>query len=289
MSKITSNKLCKYLIPGLLISTLLISGCGNQKTNVTKKKPKTVTTAEQPTSNKKTEDVKTITDANDWNSPVKNVLDNNNIKFIKVEIKDKGTYSTIYVQFPYDIDGDHKSNFRQIVKDIASANSFENYKIQDDKNAIYLEVTCDKSKKLVKDVQGGPEGYFDNLYPSQNNSTGSTGGSGNTSTSPNTNTNENMIDYVKKNVPEIGNLEKSLISKSNGTVKLSMYIERQPNPTSTNVYIRDYYGIYVGESHPDHNVNIYRFAVQKDTKEILYYDVVQDKYMTLDEWRSQNK
>lgn len=274
MMKNMRLRLTSIFISSFLILVLLISGCGSKKN---------VSTTKKSTNNTKVQSVTTISDIDKWDSTVKNVLKNNNIKFVKVDLKNNNTYSIIYVEFPYNIDGDHKNNFRQLIKDIAEANGYGDFKLEDDTKAIFLEVTCDKDKKMVKEVSGGPQGYFDDLYPSQNGNT-----SNNQNTTPST-SNEDILTYLRKNVPEIDSLAKSLSEKSGGTVKLSIYIERKPNSASSDIHLRDYYGVYVGESHPDHSVNIYRFAVQKDNKEILYYDVAQDKYMTLAEWRNQKK
>lgn len=279
MKKCLGDKLLKIFVPGLLISVFLISGCGSKKNVSVKKKAKATSVSGKTISNATDEGNKTINDVNTWNSQIGEVLKNNNIKAVKVVLQNN-TYPMIYVEFPYNIDGNHKNNFRELVKDLAKANEYGDYKIIDETNVIFLEVICDKEKKIVKEVKGGPNGYFSDMYPSQSNSGGN-------SKAPDLNT--DLISYLEKNVPEVSTLRNSITTKSNSTVKLLIYVEREPNSASGDIYLRDYYGIYVGESHPDHSVNIYRFAVKKDTKEILFYDVVEDKYMTLDEWRKEKR
>lgn len=93
------------------------------------------------------------------------------------------------------------------------------------------------------------------------------------------------INYVMSKVPEIEKWGQEIKQSSNGKSKLVVYIENEPNNSATDKYQKDYYTLYVGESQPDHTVNICRFLIHKDTKEIVVYDVVNDKYITLQEWR----
>lgn len=94
---------------------------------------------------------------------------------------------------------------------------------------------------------------------------------------------DELVSYVINNVPEIKKLKASLESNKS---KMSIYVERNPDGKSDNKYYKDYYGIYVGQASSDHNTNIYRFAINKDTKDIVFYDVIADEFMSLDEWRN---
>lgn len=95
----------------------------------------------------------------------------------------------------------------------------------------------------------------------------------------------NYIEYVMNKVPEIDKWGKEIEKNSKGSAHVVVYIENQPNKNGSDKYMRDYYTLYVGEAHTDHTVNICRFLVHKDTKEILAYDVISNKYLTLQEWR----
>ena len=55
-------------------------------------------------------------------------------------------------------------------------------------------------------------------------------------------------------------------------------------------YLGEYYLVYVGESHEDHNANWDWFYVSEDFDEVLWYDVVMGEdseypVLYLDEWR----
>lgn len=95
----------------------------------------------------------------------------------------------------------------------------------------------------------------------------------------------NYIQYLMSKVPEIDKWGQEIEKNSKGSAHIVVYIENQPNKNETNKYMRDYYTLYVGEAHTDHTVNICRFLVHKDTKEILVYDVISNTYLTLQDWR----
>jgi hypothetical protein len=66
---------------------------------------------------------------------------------------------------------------------------------------------------------------------------------------------------------------------------MMMRIDGEPDPKSADPYQRDYYSVYVGESHPDHTVRWNTFLVRKDLGRILVDDILTGKYLTLEEWR----
>lgn len=47
-----------------------------------------------------------------------------------------------------------------------------------------------------------------------------------------------------------------------------------------------YYFVYVGEQWEDHRVNWDWFLVSENMDEVLWYDIREGKYLTLDEWRA---
>ncbi|MFA9399025.1 MAG: hypothetical protein ACERKV_12290 [Clostridiaceae bacterium] len=97
------------------------------------------------------------------------------------------------------------------------------------------------------------------------------------------NSNEDIVNYLVENVEEVKTLKESY--NSNENFNFVIYIEREPDKNSSDIYQKDYYLIYVGESSSDHSNNIYRFAVNKDDMDIVYYDVITDGYLSLEDWR----
>ncbi|MFZ5364976.1 MAG: hypothetical protein ACOZBH_02120 [Patescibacteria group bacterium] len=99
--------------------------------------------------------------------------------------------------------------------------------------------------------------------------------------------NQDLLDYLYNNVPEIKDAENRIMTYAEADVKLSMYIEAEPDPNSKNIYDRDYYRIYVGEDHQGtRQINVYRFLIHKDTREILYVDPITFEPITLEQWRT---
>ncbi len=50
-------------------------------------------------------------------------------------------------------------------------------------------------------------------------------------------------------------------------------------------FLGNYYLIYVGEKWEDHRANWYWFHVREDLKEILWCEIVECEYYSLEEWR----
>lgn len=100
---------------------------------------------------------------------------------------------------------------------------------------------------------------------------------------------DELINYLYKEVPELNNLANEIKEKSKGAVRLTIYVAGEPNKSSQNKYDREYYTIYIGESHKTHNVNIYWLLIHKDTKEILFHDIAEDEYIPLKVWRRRNR
>lgn len=211
----------------------------------------------------------TITDIKAWNHPVKYVFKNANIQVEKVDFKNNKTYPIFYVNLTKNIDLDNKIYYTNLINQVATANGYWDYEILDTKKNVDIKVACDRSTRTIKQIIYNKDSNY--FVESQ-------------SYKSNINDIDNELsNYLINNVSEVKSFIDSL--KNNNNAKGIVYVERYPDKNSSNIYIRDYYGLYVGEEHPDHNVNIYRFAINKDTKEILYYDVVDDKYESLSDWR----
>ena len=211
----------------------------------------------------------TITDINAWNHPVKYVFKNANIQVEKVDFKNNKTYPIFYVNLTKNIDSDNKIYYTNLINQVATANGYWDYEIIDTQKNVNIKVVCDRSTRTVKQiVYNKDNNYFIESQSDKNDIS---------------NTDNELTNYLIDNVSEVKSFIDSL--KNNKNAKGIVYVERYPDKNSSNIYIRDYYGLYVGEQHSDHNVNIYRFAINKDTKEILHYDVVSDKYESLSDWR----
>ena len=215
------------------------------------------------------EDSDIITDITSWNHPVKYVFKNAGVDVEKVVFENNKTYPIFYVNLSNNLDDNNKIYYKNLINQVATANGYWDYEIIDQNKNVDIKVSCDRSNRSVKETtNNGDNTYFANTTEPQIEDTDT-----------------QMIGYLVNNVDEVKSFMKSLQNNASG-VKGITYVEREPDPNSNNVYLKDYYGLYVGESHSDHNVNIYRFAINKDTKEILYYDVVNDKYENLSDWRN---
>lgn len=261
----------------LIISIVGLVGCGKVATtnNISSQNAVVNKTTEidSPTANitnnsSSATNSDTITDISSWNHPVKYVFNNVNIIVNKVDFKNNKTYPIFDVSFVKEFNDDNKTYYKNLIKQVATANGYWDYEIVDSSKAIDIKVTCDRSKNTVTGaVYNKNNNYFDGL--NENNTESS---------------DTELISYLKDNVSEVKSFVQTLENNKEG-VRGIVYVERYPDPSSSNIYIKNYYGIYVGEAHSDHNVNTYRFAINKDTKEILYYDVTDDKYLSLDQWR----
>lgn len=277
------RKTALYII--LVVVVIGISGCTNKaisKDNTVQNKTTQNEVASDLKSNQTENSVKeidspnvkndtsdTITDITAWNHPVKYVFKNASVDISKVVFKNNKTYPIFYVNLSKNLDDSNKVYYKNLIKQVATANGYWDYEIIDQSKNIDIKVSCDRLNRSVKETtNNGDNTYFANITQS-----------------PVVNTDSEMVDYLTNNVSEVKSFMQSLQSNQNG-VKGVTYVEREPDPNSSSIYLKNYYGLYVGESHPDHNVNIYRFAINKDNREILYYDVVSDKYESLSDWRA---
>jgi|GEM_PF-5717319 len=269
------------LILTLVVATVTFSACGGNSTETRSTANKTGTSASKSTkvassaneASNSQKDSNVITNIDNWSHPVKAIFKAEGININKVEFKDNKTYAIFYVSLNKDLNNENKSYYSNILQKIAEANSYWDYEIKDENKDIDIKVKCNKDKKSIESIDYNKDSnYFS---------------TSNTSNTSNTVNKDELIDYLKQSVPEVSSFVDTLSKNQN--VKPILYIERSPSVSSSNTYLRDYYVIYVGEQHSDHNVNTYRFAINKDNKEILYYDTAKNKYETLDEWRNSRK
>lgn len=275
------------LISIIVASVLALSACtsnaGNKNTSTSSGKKEAATKSTDNVNSNKTSDSKlksqnssensngdyVITDISSWNHPAKTIFNREGIKINKVVLKDNKTYPVFYVTLNKDLNSSNKDYYTKLMKDIALANGYWDYEIIDESRGADIKVTC-KDKKSVDKISYNKDANYFTTESVQSPST-----------------EQQLVNYLINNVSEV----KSFVNvHANSTVsKASVYVERYPNASSNNIYEKNYYIIYVGESYPDHTVNTYRFAVNSGMTQILYYDTANDKYETLADWRSQSK
>lgn len=275
------------LISIIVASVLALSACTsngeNKNTSTSSGKKEAATKSTDNVNSNKTSDSKlksqnssensngdyVITDISSWNHPAKTIFNREGIKINKVVLKDNKTYPVFYVTLNKDLNSSNKDYYTKLIKDIALANGYWDYEIIDESRGADIKVTC-KDKKSVDKISYNKDANYFTEESVQSLST-----------------EQQLVNYLINNVSEV----KSFVNvHANSTVsKASVYVERYPNAASNNIYEKNYYIIYVGESYPDHTVNTYRFAVNSGMTQILYYDTANDKYETLADWRSSRK
>lgn len=263
----------------LVISLFGFAGCGkaansnnavSNNSSVSTVSNKTTEIDSPKVSNSLSQDnsLDTITDISNWTHPVKYVFKNANIEVSKVEFKNNKTYPIFYVKLVKGLNSDNKVYYKNLIKQIAAANGNWDYEIIDASKDVDIKVTCDRSKHIVTQIEYNKDSkYFEDSTETDHAISDT-----------------ELVNYLISNVKEVNSFVQTMNNNKSGA-KSIVYVERYPDSNSSDEHLKNYYGLYVGESYPDHNVNIYRFAINKDTKEILYYDVVNDKYMSLDDWR----
>ena len=95
-----------------------------------------------------------------------------------------------------------------------------------------------------------------------------------------------IADFVWDNIPELKNYAEYVEEKSEGHAVFVV----DPNYELKELYVENefrgnYYYVYTGEVWEDHRVNWDCFLVSEDLDEILWWDIVEIEYLTLDEWR----
>jgi len=100
--------------------------------------------------------------------------------------------------------------------------------------------------------------------------------------------NQELLDYLYDNVEQIPQLEQRLMTYAEADVGLAMYVEAEPDPLSDDIYEKEYYRVYVGEDHQGRTLNVYRFLIHKDTKEILHINPITFEPEDLEQWQKYN-
>lgn len=92
---------------------------------------------------------------------------------------------------------------------------------------------------------------------------------------------DKLIDQVWK-LPEVQELSKKIEKESKGKRHLTGRISSEPSDD------QEYYGISISEDNGQALATYFDFRIYPDGQ-IYYYDVVQDRELTLKEWRTQKK
>ncbi|ASS49346.1 MAG: hypothetical protein A3D31_03520 [Candidatus Fluviicola riflensis] len=83
-------------------------------------------------------------------------------------------------------------------------------------------------------------------------------------------------------IPEVIDLNNSIRKKTKNKRGLSTRISSEPSDD------QEYYGVTVAEDNGESYATYYEFHIYPDYS-IRFYDVVQDRELTLEEWRKSNK
>ncbi|BAY18690.1 hypothetical protein NIES2109_52970 [Nostoc sp. HK-01] len=84
-------------------------------------------------------------------------------------------------------------------------------------------------------------------------------------------------------LPQVQRKAKEIERLSKGTIKLGAIVDGSPTPNEP------YYKIRIFENQSDYDSTIYWFRVFNDSGLIEVLDVIENKYISLDEWREQLK
>ena len=98
------------------------------------------------------------------------------------------------------------------------------------------------------------------------------------------------VDYLLAQVPEIEEFRQMIQSfnaDNNTANALVIYLNGEPDPTSSDIYRNHYYDIYVGEDLGSHTSRYATFLVSQDLQEILVEDPASGDYLSLEDWRRQ--
>lgn len=95
-----------------------------------------------------------------------------------------------------------------------------------------------------------------------------------------------ITSFMRESIPELKRYAEFVEQKSEGNATFII----EPNYTTEELYVDgefrgNYYYVYTGELWEDHRVNWDWFLVSEDLDEILWWDIVEIRYLTLDEWR----
>ena len=93
--------------------------------------------------------------------------------------------------------------------------------------------------------------------------------------------------YLEQEVPELAVYDHFINVQSEGKAYLVVDTDIRADELYGNnqEFLGNYYTIYVGEKWEDHRANWYWFHVREDLKEILWCEIVECEYYSLEEWR----
>ncbi len=101
-----------------------------------------------------TDEVKVITNIEEWHHPVKDVFKKHRVKLYKVELSNQNTYPKFYVKFPYDPSlGHNNSYFTPLYYETLKANGFWNYAFIDLDSNSRINIKWDKRTKTLSENQ----------------------------------------------------------------------------------------------------------------------------------------
>lgn len=90
---------------------------------------------------------------------------------------------------------------------------------------------------------------------------------------------EDQLIKLIMNLDEVKRKSLQVIQESKGKRHLATYMDNPPTASDTDYWVK------VAEDNGDNYVTYYTFAVDKKTRQIRYYDVLQDSLISLSQWR----
>ncbi|MBU7581621.1 MAG: hypothetical protein KAF91_01690 [Nostoc sp. TH1S01] len=93
---------------------------------------------------------------------------------------------------------------------------------------------------------------------------------------------ETALNLVWK-LPQVQRKAREIARLSKGTIKLGAVVDGSPTANEP------YYTIRIFENQPDYDSTIYWFRVNNNTGLIEVLDLIENKYISLDEWREKFK
>ncbi|MBW4612566.1 MAG: hypothetical protein KME21_04675 [Desmonostoc vinosum HA7617-LM4] len=82
-------------------------------------------------------------------------------------------------------------------------------------------------------------------------------------------------------LPQVQRKAREIQRLSRGTIKVAAIVDSSPTPSEP------YYKVRVYEDEPDHNTTIYWFRVLNPSGVIEVLDILENKYISLEEWKEQ--
>ena len=100
-----------------------------------------------------------------------------------------------------------------------------------------------------------------------------------------------IMSFVEEQLPELDDIGYYIEQKTEGKASLVVDIGASPKELydNSNNFLGYYFSIYVGEEWEDHRANWYWFYVNDELDEVLWCEIVNIEFYTLEEWRSSSK